>query len=91
MEDIKKKQPHTLIIEDRKKLSLSGITDVGNFDEEGILVYTDYGEITVKGEGIQVNVVNVETGQFEAEGKFSEIKYSDKTKAKGGFLSKVFK
>lgn len=91
MDENKKKLPHTLIVEDRRKLSLTGITDVGNFDEEGLSVYTDFGEVSVKGENIQVNILNVETGQFEAEGKFTEIKYSDRVKASGGFFSKVFK
>ncbi|MBR3768873.1 MAG: sporulation protein YabP [Clostridia bacterium] len=91
MDEFSKKIPHSLILDDRKKLTLTGITDVGNFDEESMTVYTGFGEISVTGEKMQVTVLNVETGQFCAEGKIISIKYSDKTVKNPGFFSKVFK
>lgn len=91
MDEIKKALPHSLILEERRKLSLSGITDVGNFDEESITLYCNQGEITVKGEKLQVNVLDVNTGQFEAEGKIISLQYSDRKLKNPGFFSKVFK
>lgn len=91
MDDKAYKKPHSLILEDRKQITLSGVTDVGAFDEESLTVYTDYGEVTLKGEKIQVNVVNTETGQLTAEGKINSVTYTDKTSKKTGFLSKVFR
>ena len=44
------KKPHMLMLESRNKLSFSGVTQIGAFDEEMLTVYTDYGEITVNGE-----------------------------------------
>ena len=32
--------PHTLVIEDRKRLSVSGVTDVESFDEETVALAT---------------------------------------------------
>lgn len=91
MEENKRALPHSLILEERNKLSLSGITDVGNFDEESIIVYCAQGEITIKGEKLQINVLDVNTGLFEAEGKINSLQYSDRKLKNPGFFSRVFK
>ncbi len=91
MDDKKAKLPHTLYVEERKKLILSGITDIGNFDDENISVYCSYGEILIKGENLKVIELDVETGQFCAEGKIVSLRYSDKAARKGGFLAGLMK
>ncbi len=85
------KLPHTLILEARNKLSLSGVTQIGAFDEESLTVYTSYGEINITGENIQVSVMNTETGEVCAQGKIDSVKYSDKYSKKSGFFAKVLK
>ena len=79
------KLPHTLYVEERKKLMLSGITDIGNFDDENINVYCACGEISIKGENLKVIELDVETGQFSAEGKIISLKYSDKCAKKADY------
>lgn len=37
------KLPHNIIMEDRKKLSVSGVTDIDSFDEQTIIAITDLG------------------------------------------------
>ena len=44
------RQIHNIIMENRKSLSISGVTDVDNFDEKEILLYTQMGELT----GVQI-------------------------------------
>ncbi len=83
--------PHTLIIDSRNRLSISGVTEIGAFDEENLVVYTSFGELTLTGEGIQVSEMNAQTGQVTAQGRFDSMKYSDKTAKKSGFLARVFK
>lgn len=91
MEELKNVLPHSLVIDDRKRLVLTGITDVGNFDDETITVYSALGEILVKGEGLQINVLDVKSGQFQAEGKIISVQYSDKKLKNQSFFSKVFR
>lgn len=91
MEDNRMKLPHSAIIEERKKLIFSGVTDVGSFDEESITVFTADDEISVKGEKLQVTELNTESGQFCAEGKINSIVYSDKRTKASGFFAKVFR
>ena len=42
------KGPHTIILEDRRNLSITGVTDIDSFDEETVIVYTDTGELVVQ-------------------------------------------
>ncbi len=91
MEDKTKKVPHTLYLDSRKKLSLSGVTEIGSYDEDSISVFTDFGEITVTGENIRVTVMNTETGEVSAEGKIDSVKYSERTAKKTGLMSRLLK
>ena len=54
--------PHQLILEDRRALTLSGVSDVDSFDEMTVIVYTDLGELTIKGENLHINRLNLESG-----------------------------
>ena len=83
--------PHNCILEDRKALSVSGVNDVGSFDEENIVVSTDYGELTVRGEKLHITKHYLEVGEMCIEGKVSGMQYEKKKKKSTGFLSKVFR
>ena len=91
MEENRVKMPHNIILNDRKKLNVSGVKDVDSFDEETIIVYTELGEMTVRGNDLHINTLNVETGELSIEGSIYAIIYSDDTPKKEGFFSKVFR
>ena len=55
---------HNLILEDRAKLTLTGVTDVDCFDERMINLFTGLGELTIKGRNLHINDVSVETGDI---------------------------
>ena len=44
-------RPHNLILEDRLRLSLSGVTDVESFNETEIFLYTSLGRAVDQGQG----------------------------------------
>ena len=91
MDECKVKMPHSVIIDSRSRISLTGVTATGNFDDEEICLYTDYGSITVKGEGLGVNIINTSSGEVEAEGKIISLTYSERTSKKEGFMTKVLR
>ncbi len=91
MEEKTVKKPHCCIINDRNSISLTGITDVGNFDENTVVLFSDYGMISVSGENIQVLCVDTQTGKFEAQGIFYSVTYCDNKKKHQSFISKVFR
>ena len=49
MSEVSAVKKHNIILEERSKLSISGVTDVESFDENEISLYTTLGELSVKG------------------------------------------
>lgn len=49
MPEEKKPQVHNLMMENREKLTVSGVIDVDSFCEDTIVLYTDMGTLTIKG------------------------------------------
>ena len=82
-----------LILENRGKLSISGVLDVLSFDDQVVIVETELGLLTVKGENIRINKLSIDTSEVIVEGNISYLAYSDKDmeKTKGNFISKIFK
>lgn len=88
------KQPHNLILEDRKFLSLSGVREVGNFDETAVILLTELGELTVRGAGLHISKLDLETGELTVDGEsIAALFYNDAPEKKNirGFFAKVFK
>lgn len=82
--------PHTIIAEDRGRVMITGVSEVGSFDDETVVLLTDMGELTVKGQNLHISKFNVETGELAVEGLLIALFYSGE-KSKGGFFSRVFK
>ena len=82
-----------LILENRGKLSISGVNDVLSFDGQVVMVETELGLLTVKGENIRINKLSIDTSEVIIEGDISYLAYSDKEleKNKGNLISKIFK
>lgn len=86
-------QPHhSLILQDRQTLELSGVTDVDSFDETEISLYTTLGDMVVRGKSLHVNAMNVDTGDMQIDGDIHSIVYGDKDrKKKLSFWGKIFR
>lgn len=83
---------HNAILENRKRLLLSGVTDVDSFNENQMLLFTELGELLIRGKNLHINEMNVETGDFSVEGDIWALIYGDKDKNKRlGFIKKIFK
>ena len=84
------KLPHNLILEDRRLLTITGVADIDSFDEQTIVAYTDLGELTVRGSGLHINRLNIETGELTLTGEVTSLTYSE-GRPSGGVLSRLFK
>ncbi len=83
-----------IILENREKLTISGVKDVLSFDDQVVILETELGLLTIKGENIHVNKLSIDTSEVITEGKISCLSYSDKSlenEKGGGLLSKIFK
>ena len=81
---------HNVMMDDRKKLMLTGIKDVLSFDEETIVMESSMGRVTVKGAGLRVAGFDNKSGELSAEGKIFAIVYTSEER-NGGFLSRIFR
>ncbi len=84
-----------LILESRNKLSVSGVRDVISFDDQIVLVDTELGLLTIKGENIRINKLSIDTSEVIIEGDISFLSYSDNDKSSkennSSFFGKIFK
>ena len=84
------KRPNTLIVEDRKKLTLTGVCDIDSFDEGQINLFTDTGNMTIIGRGLHINRLAVDLGELTVDGDIIAIEYKT-VQPKGSLIAKLFK
>ena len=82
-----------LVLENREKLNVSGVLDVLSFDDQVVMIETELGLLTVKGQNLRINKLSIDTSEVIVEGEISYLAYSEVTqnKTSGGLLSKIFK
>lgn len=84
-------RPHNVIMEERKKLSVSGVENVESFDEAEIVMQTNKGMLTVRGSELHIGKLSVDTGEVNIEGKIGELQYEDEAPASSGLFGRLFK
>lgn len=81
-----------LILENREKLAISGVLDVLSFDDQIVILETELGMLTIKGEDLRINKLSIDTQDVIIEGSISSLSYSEKDEKKtGSLLGKIFK
>ena len=80
---------HLVTMEDRKKLSLSGVVDVSGFDEELVVLSTSLGMLTIRGEQMHIERIDLDTGLLELHGRIRELSYEEQTQP-GSLWSRLF-
>lgn len=69
-------------LENRKKLSLTGVDEVMSFDDEKIVLNTILGKLKINGQGLKMNKLDVKNGDVIIEGYIISMIYSGKVKQK---------
>lgn len=88
---------HNLKMASRSRLEISGVEDVSSFDEQGIILSSSMGGISVEGEGLKIETFSTTSGDLVITGKVNGIFYfslgknSGADKEKTGFFSRLFK
>ena len=79
--------PHSVVLENRKAFTATGVSDVDSFDDQTIVAYTDLGELVVRGHGLHINRLNMETGELTLTGEVDSLTYTE-GRRENGFLSR---
>lgn len=90
MPESKPKAPNMLMLDNRARLTVTGINDVDSFDERTVVAYTDYGQLTVHGERLNISKLSIEQGELAVEGEISSLIYTD-NQPTGNIFKRLFK
>lgn len=73
---------HSLHLEERRSVALTGVEEVLAFDESQVVLRTGSGEVALMGEGLHVTRLMMEEGQLTVEGKIDSFFYSSPRKGR---------
>ncbi len=69
--------PHKLTLNERKQLTVTGVTEVVSFDETAVVAHTRLGTLIVQGKDLQLKTLLPEGGQVSVEGQISALAYEE--------------
>lgn len=69
--------PHGFTLQDRKKITMSGVSDVQTFDEKQVIVLTTQGRLVIRGSGLHVDQLSLETGDLQLSGHIDTMEYTE--------------
>lgn len=91
---ISKPKVQNVIIENREKMSISGVIDVESFNDESIIIDTELGVLIIRGGDLRISKLNLDSSDLNIEGDIFSCEYNDRegSRSKGvGFFSKMFR
>ncbi len=82
--------PHKLTLNERKALTMSGVTEVVSFDDTSVVLRTSLGMLEVQGQQLALKTLSLDGGQVAVDGHITALYYEEPRPA-GGFWSRIFK
>lgn len=82
--------PHSLRLDERQRLSVSGVQEVVEFNEDAVSVQTVKGLLLIRGSGLRVDKLEKEAGELLLSGTVTELAYEDAGPGTG-FFAKLFR
>lgn len=86
---------HNVTMDEREKITITGVVDVLSFDEESVACDTSMGILFIRGNNLHVSKLNLDNGELAVEGEVDMLEYSDTngfSKTKGSsLLGRLFK
>ncbi len=80
---------HSLRLEGRGRLSVTGVEDVTGFDESTVVLSTAQGDLCVRGRELHIEKIDLDAGQLELQGQIQELSY-DEPAASGSLWTRLF-
>ena len=82
MEQTTNQKPHTLTLEGRSRIRLTGVDAVCCFNDREIVLETSEGEIALLGEGLHMEQLNLEAGELDVTGEIAGVEYNGPVRKK---------
>lgn len=68
-------EQHSLHLNQRQKLTMTGVSEVISFDECTVVVQTALGLLEIQGQQLQLKNLSTEGGQIAVEGTVNSLSY----------------
>ena len=81
--------PHKLTLNERKNLTMTGVTEVLSFEESTVVLRTCLGLLTVRGQELKLKTLSLEGGQVAVDGPISALIYEEPREA--GFWQRLWR
>ncbi|MDW5298664.1 MAG: sporulation protein YabP [Sedimentibacter sp.] len=87
------KNVQSLLLENKELLNVTGVEGVDNFNDATVVLITNKGRLTIKGEKLTISKLNVDEGKLIVKGVINSLLYSEYEgqKEKISLVKKLFK
>lgn len=76
--------PHKLQLNERRQLTMTGVTEVVSFDDGAVVLQTSLGTLIVQGKQLQLKQLSLDGGQVAVDGEIAALSYEE-SRAPGGW------
>lgn len=81
--------PHKLTLNERRQLSMTGVSEVVSFDDTAVILRTQLGTLNIHGKDLQLKTLSLEGGQVAVDGTISALIYEEPRQS-GGWMRRLF-
>lgn len=85
---------HSVTLNERKNIMITGVKKIDSFDDEEFLLETNMGYIVIKGENLEIIKLDTYQGNVSIKGKINSLNYMENSNKKAkeeSIMSKLFK
>ncbi|NLJ69268.1 MAG: sporulation protein YabP [Firmicutes bacterium] len=84
---------HQITLQNRERLLIDGVTHVESFDDMEIILQTDAGTLIIRGEGLHIKELNIDSSNLAVIGHVSAMEYTSEAGDRKGksFFGRLFK
>lgn len=84
---------HRLVMENREQIALTGVHKVQSFDPKEIILETELGILSIKGDQLGIKLLNLEEGLVDLQGHIGALIYhrNSSGSSRRGFLNRVLR
>lgn len=84
------KKTHSVVLENRNRLSVTGVEDVESFDETLINMAVGDGALVIRGSELHIEKLNLDGGDMQVTGCVDSLSYEERGSRQGSLLSRLF-
>ena len=81
--------PHKLTLNERRQLTMTGVSEVVSFDDTMVILRTQLGMLSIQGKDLQLKTLSIEGGQVAVDGTVSALYYEEPRQG-GNWVRRLF-